>query len=146
MAELTAFNNYNFYLPENVQNQDTIISVIGGNETDISGSQVHAVVPQNAALSINDRVILINNNYFSAHFGVGREIKHSRKGIVTYSAKFFNGLGTETPSIRGASGIFELDRIIKPRGDEKFSLDLSGVGSVGKNRGLTGRLGINWRF
>ena len=418
VAELTAFNNLNFYLPENVQNQDTIISVTGENFSDISGSQIYAVVPKNAALALDDKVILLNNNsgitdsaatsylgvnnenflpkwypdvsteadiiveksdannvvlrlngnpqlspptklivelripttinriadflsgdlasieaagaqiftpffavtggsmtyktgshvtvrgtnliaglsrkidkptrniliapmveygrgnydayldggehgcghhrnigggvvfrtkltdgkfydgsiragriktdfesnsfgvnrnvyetfktnshYIGAHLGVGREIRHSPKEIVTYSAKFlfshtgadtmqlttgedyhlssvnsyrikfglkeeyepnnihnfyvgagleyeFNGkayaehggLRTDTPSLKGFSGIFEFGWIIKPRGDEKFSLDLSGVGSVGKNRGLTGRFGINWLF
>ena len=417
VAELTAFNNYNFYLPENVQNHDVIISVTGENSTNISGSQIYAVVPQTANLNLTDRIILINNNsgiadsaatsylgvnsgdltskwyfdtsteadilvgkadannvvlsfsapklspptklipevrvptvinkiadfisgdlasieaagsqiytpfyavtggsttyktgshvtvrgtnlivgfsrkienpkskmliaplieygrgnydsyldggehgsghhrnigggvvfrkkfsdgkfydgslrlgriktdfeshsfgtrrnisetfktnshYLGAHIGVGREIQHSRKEIVTYGAKFLyshtgadtmklttgedyhlssvdsyrikigiseeyepnnihnfyfgagleyefsgksygehGGLRTETPSTKGLSGIFEFGWIIKPRGDEKFSLDLSGVGSVGKNRGLTGRLGINWRF
>lgn len=417
VAELTAFNNYNFYLPENVKNQDVIVTVTGENPTDISGSKIYAVVPMNATLALSDKVTLINNNsgitsnaatsylgvnsenllpkwypdvsteadilvnkvgennvvlsfkanrltsttkliaesrvptsinqmadfisgnittieaagaqiftpfyaitngsmtyrtgshvkvrgtnlivgfsrkiekptrrlliaplieygrgnydsyldsgehghghhrnigggivfssklsdgkfyegsiragriktdfesnsfgirknvyetfktnspYIGAHIGVGREIQHSKKEIVTYSLKFlyshtgaenmtlstgenyhlssvnsyriklgiqeeyepnnihnfylgagleyeFNGkaygehggLRTDTPSTKGLSGIFEFGWIIKPRGDEKFSLDLSGVGSVGKNRGLTGRLGINWRF
>ena len=417
VAELTAFNNYNFYLPENVQNQDKIITVTGESATDISGSKIYAVVPQAAALDFNDTVTLINNNagitssdstsylgvngddltakwykdtttaadiivdkvddknvvlsfkqpqllkvtklipetrvpttinkiadflagdlasieaagsqiftpffavtggsttyktgshvtvrganiivgfsrkidkptrniliapmveygrgnydsylddgehgyghhrnlgggvvfrtkltdgnfydgsiragriktdfesdsfgafkniletfktnshYIGAHIGIGREVQHSPKEIVTYSAKFlfshtgadtmtlktgedfhlssvnsyrlklgiqeeyepnnihnfylgagveyeFNGKAysehagfrTDTPSLKGFSGIFELGWIIKPRGDNKFSLDLSGVGSVGKNRGLTGRFGINWRF
>lgn len=148
-----------------------------------------------------------NSHYIGAHIGVGREVHHSEKEIVTYSAKFlfshtgadnitlttgedyhlssvnsyrlklgiqeeyepnnihnfyfgagveyeFNGKSfaehggfrTDTPSLKGFSGVFELGWIIKPRGDNKFSLDLSGVGSVGKNRGLTGRFGINWRF
>lgn len=417
VAELTAFNNYNFYLPENVKNQDTIITVTGENSTDISGSKIYAVIPKNATLATTDKVTLINNNsgitsnaatsylgvnsenllpkwypdisteadiivdkidennvvlsfkanrltpptklipesrvpivinqfadmisgnittieaagaqiftpfyaitsgsmkyktgsyvkargtnlivgfsrkienptrriliaplieygrgnydsyldggehghghnrnlgvgivfstklsdgkfydgsiragriktdfesdsfgvfqnvhetfktnspYIGAHLGIGREVKHSKKEIVTYSLKFlyshtgaenmtlatgenyhlgsvnsyriklgiqeeyepnnihnfyfgagleyeFNGkayaehggLRTDTPSTKGASGIFEFGWIIKPRGDEKFSLDLSGVGSVGKNRGLTGRFAINWRF
>ena len=417
VAELTAFNNYNFYLPENVQNQDIIISVTGENSTDISGSKVYSVIPQTANLNPTDRVILIQNNsgitssaatsylgvnsydltskwyfdtsteadiivgqvdsnnvvlsffepkllpptkliaearvptminkiadfatgdlasidaagsqiftpfyaitggstkyktgshvtvrganlivgfsrkienpksslllapmieygrgnynayldsgeqgrghhrsiggglvfrkkfsdgkyysgsilvgriktdfesdsfgvhrnisemfktnshYVGAHIGIGREIRYNEKNIVTYDAKFlfshtgadtmqlttgenyhlssvnsyrikigiqeeyepnnihnfyigagleyeFDGksyaehydLRTDTPSTKGASGIFEFGWIIKPRGDEKFSLDLSGVGSVGKNRGLTGRFGINWRF
>ena len=148
-----------------------------------------------------------NSHYIGAHIGVGREVQHSKKEIVTYSAKFlfshtgatnmtlttgedyhlssvnsyrlklgiqeefepndihnfylgagveyeFNGKAysehagfrTDTPSLKGFSGLFEFGWIIKPRGDNKFSLDLSGVGSVGKNRGLTGRFGINWRF
>ena len=148
-----------------------------------------------------------NSHYIGAHIGAGREIKRSQKEIVTCSAKFlfshtgadtmtlttgedyhlssvnsyrvklgiqeeyepnnihnfyigtgleceFNGKSyaehggfrTDTPSTKGLSGIFEFGWIIKPRGDEKFSLDLSGVGSVGKNRGLNGRFGINWRF
>ncbi len=404
VAELTAFNNYNFYLPENVQNNDVIISVTGENSTDISGSKIYAVVPQVAALDFTDTVTLINNNagitssdstsylgvngtdftakcykdtstvadivvdkvddknvtlsfkapqlmkvtklipevrvpttinkiadflsgdlasieaagsqiftpffaitggsttykngshvkvrganiivgfsrkidsptrniliapmieygrgnydsyldggvvfrtklndskfysgsiragriktdfesdslgafqnvrenfksnshYIGAHIGVGREIRRSPKEIFTYSAKFlfshtgadtmtlttsedyhlssvnsyrikveideeyepnnihnfylgagveyeFNGKSyaehggfrTDTPSLKGFSGIFEFGWIIKPRGDNKFSLDLSDVGSVGKNRGLTGRFGVNWRF
>lgn len=417
VAELNAFNNYNFYLPENVKNQDKIISVTGDKTTDISGSQVYAVVPENAALKISDRVTLIQNNagvtdsadtsyvgvnsrnaqpkwyidtsteadiivekadannvvlrfqadelapptklivenrvpttinkiadflagdlatieaagsqiftpfcaitngsmtyktgssvkvrganmivgfsrkidnptrniliaplveygrgnydsyldggehgyghhrnlgggivfrtkltdgnfydgsiragrlktdfestsfgadrnvmetfktnshYIGAHFGVGREVKYNPKCIFTYSTKFlyshtgagnvqitsgedyhlssvnsyrlkfglqeeyesndihhfyigagvqyefgskafaeYNGRRTDTASVRGTSGVFELGWIIRPRGDETFSMDLSGVGSVGKSRGLTGRFGIDWRF
>ena len=148
-----------------------------------------------------------NSRYIGAHIGVGREVHFNRKEIFTYSAKFlfshtgadimalptgeeyhlssvnserikigvreeyeadnhhnfyigcgleyeftgnsyatYRGLRTETPSTKGLSGVFDFGWIIKPRGDEKFSLDLSGNASVGKNRGLTGRFGINWLF
>lgn len=57
-----------------------------------------------------------------------------------------NGLRAYAPSIRGSSGIFEIGWIIKPYGNDNLSLDLSGTGIFGKQRGLRGRCGLNWSF
>ena len=57
-----------------------------------------------------------------------------------------DGLRYDAPSIRGSSGIFEIGWIIKPYGDDNLSLDLSGTGTFGKQRGLSGRCGLNWNF
>lgn len=81
------------------------------------------------------------NNIHNFYIGAGVEYEFNGKSYAEHG-----GFRTDTPSLKGFSGIFELGWIIKPRGDNKFSLDLSGVGSVGKNRGLTGRFGVNWRF
>ena len=50
------------------------------------------------------------------------------------------------PSSRGSSGILEFGWVIKPYGNNNLSLDLSGTGIFGKQRGLSGRFGLNWIF
>ena len=57
-----------------------------------------------------------------------------------------DGLRIYAPGIRGGSGIFEIGWIIKPYGNDNLSLDLSGTGTFGKQRGLSGRCGLNWNF
>ena len=48
--------------------------------------------------------------------------------------------------MKGFTGNLEFGWIYKPLANDKWSIDLGGVGSIGKKRGLTGRLGINWLF
>ena len=58
----------------------------------------------------------------------------------------YKGLRTDTPSIRGDSGMVEIGWNYEPKGDNRFSVDLSAIGWFGRQRGISGRLGINWLF
>ena len=58
----------------------------------------------------------------------------------------YKGLRTDTPSIRGDSGMVEIGWNYEPKGDNRFSIDLSAIGWFGRQRGISGRLGINWLF
>lgn len=57
-----------------------------------------------------------------------------------------NGRRTEAPSIRGNSYMLEIGWVIKPYADDTLSFDISAAGWLGRQRGITGRLGINWLF
>ena len=56
------------------------------------------------------------------------------------------GFRTDTPRLRGNSGMMEIGWNYEPKGDNRFSVDISAIGWVGRQRGVTGRLGINWLF
>ncbi len=42
--------------------------------------------------------------------------------------------------------MLELGWVIKPYADDKLSFDVSATGWLGRQRGITGRVGINWMF
>ena len=58
----------------------------------------------------------------------------------------YQGARTATPTLRGNSGMVEFGWNYEPKGDNRFSVDLSTTYWFGRQRGITGRLGINWLF
>ena len=58
----------------------------------------------------------------------------------------YQGLRTDTPRLRGSSGMVEVGWNYEPKGDDRFSIDLSATGWLGRQRGITGRVGLNWLF
>lgn len=56
----------------------------------------------------------------------------------------FNGNPTPSPSVKGGSGMLELGWQIKPGGN--MTLDLGVTGWVGRQRGVSARVGANWSF
>lgn len=77
--------------------------------------------------------------------------KNSIYGGLAYHYEFggdaratYNGTTTPSPSIKGGSGMLELGWQIKA--SDPVTLDFSLNGWVGKQRGITGQLGVNWKF
>ncbi|MBR1859982.1 MAG: hypothetical protein IJ797_10855 [Selenomonadaceae bacterium] len=75
------------------------------------------------------------------YIGTAYEYEFKGSSYATYE-----GFKTKTASIRGGSGMIELGWVYKPESNDRWSFDLSGVGWVGRQQGLTGRFGINWMF
>ncbi|MCR5758008.1 MAG: autotransporter outer membrane beta-barrel domain-containing protein [Selenomonas sp.] len=75
------------------------------------------------------------------YFGLAWEHEFDGSAYAVY-----DGLRTDTPRLRGNSYMMELGWIIKPKGNDHMSFDLSATGWLGRQRGITGRLGINWMF
>lgn len=78
-------------------------------------------------------------NKLYAGFAVEHEFDGSSYAV-------YEGLRTDTPTIKGNSAMLELGWVIKPMGNDRLSFDLSGSGWVGRQRGVTGRFGVNWMF
>lgn len=53
---------------------------------------------------------------------------------------------TDSPTLKGNSGMVEFGYVIKPKGRDNLSFDISGSYWFGRQRGLTGRVGVNWIF
>jgi len=75
------------------------------------------------------------------YLGLAWEHEFDGSAYATY-----DGLRTDTPRLRGDSYMMELGWIIKPQGNDHMSFDLSATGWLGRQRGITGRLGVNWMF
>ena len=86
------------------------------------------------------------------------ELNHSfneySKGYVgAYYEREFNGdaratvagYGTAAPSLKGNRGIFEIGLIHQPK-NSNFKLNLGVVASCGTQRGITGNVGMIWKF
>lgn len=58
---------------------------------------------------------------------------------------FYNGSETATPSVKGSSGLFELGWQMTP-GNSPVAIDLGVNGWIGKQRGVTGKLGFKYNF
>lgn len=77
--------------------------------------------------------------------------KNNFYGGLAYQYEFggdvratYNGAATPSPSVKGGSGMLELGWQIKS--SEKCTLDFNVTGWTGKQRGVTGQLGVNWKF
>ena len=90
-------------------------------------------------LGIRDSYELDKKN--KLYCGLAWEYEFDGSAYATY-----DGLRTETPQLRGSSYMLELGWVIKPKGNDHLSLDVSATGWLGRQRGVTGRLGINWMF
>lgn len=110
VAEMTAFNNLNFYLPQDTAHEDLILNVTGDAKTDIGGSNVLAVVTENSPLDVNEYVILLQN-------GAGI----SDNGETTYS-----GIHADTGSSRGYTRTTEYHLEVEKVDDEHVILKLVG--------------------
>ena len=75
------------------------------------------------------------------YLGLAWEHEFDGSAYATY-----DGLRTDTPKLRGNSYMLELGWVMKPKGNDHMSFDLSATGWLGRQKGITGRLGINWMF
>lgn len=98
----------------------------------------------------NDTYVSLYGGYYDIYnvneihkFYLGMAWEHEFDGS---SHAEYKGLRTDTPSIRGDSGMVEIGWNYEPKGDNRFSVDLSAIGWFGRQRGISGRLGINWLF
>ena len=80
------------------------------------------------------------NKQSSLYGGVAYQYEFDGDARATY-----NGNSTPSPSVKGGSGMFELGWQVKPDASP-LTLDLSLTAWAGKQRGLTGQLGMNWKF
>ena len=126
--------------------------VIGGrvDEQFIGGGKVKADYSGNVnTLNVNYDS---SSNYIAAHLGLGKISKISANNQLDCYVKYFysrqsgdNGNSTPSPSVKGGSGMFELGWQVKPDASP-LTLDLGLTAWAGKQRGLTGQLGMNWKF
>ncbi|MBT0612959.1 autotransporter outer membrane beta-barrel domain-containing protein, partial [Campylobacter hyointestinalis] len=74
--------------------------------------------------------------------GIQREFKCGAKGRnISYNYDI------DSPSIKGNTGSIEAGIKLKPINDnDKLTLDIGVMGLVGKNEGVSGRLGVEWRL
>ncbi|SUW89056.1 autotransporter outer membrane beta-barrel domain-containing protein [Campylobacter hyointestinalis] len=74
--------------------------------------------------------------------GIQREFKGEAKGRnISYNYDI------DSPSIKGNTGSIEAGIKLKPINDnDKLTLDIGVMGLVGKNEGVSGRLGVEWRL
>ena len=80
------------------------------------------------------------NKQSSLYGGVAYQYEFDGDARATY-----NGNSTPSPSVKGGSGMFELGWQVKPDASP-LTLDLGLTAWAGKQRGLTGQLGMNWKF
>ena len=72
--------------------------------------------------------------------------------LLNQGGDFMAGGGADSAETAAAagggadSGMMEIGWNYEPKGDNRFSVDISAIGWVGRQRGFTGRLGINWLF
>ena len=78
--------------------------------------------------------------------------KNSLYGGLAYQYEFggdaratYRGQSAPSPSVKGGSGMLELGWQVKP-GSSPMTLDLGLTGWAGKQRGLTGQIGMMWKF
>ncbi|MBQ6976298.1 MAG: hypothetical protein IJQ16_07080 [Selenomonadaceae bacterium] len=101
-----------------------------------------------------------NSPYIAAHFGIGREVKQSDTETFTYYGKFLYS-HTFSDNINLTSGEdYYLSSVnslriklgfregweINPQNKFYAIHDGLRTDSFGKNRGLTGRFGVNWYY
>lgn len=115
---------------------------IGAEDIRLSNGQLyHAshVNSERLRLGIRDTYEADEKN--KLYLGLAWEHEFDGSAYATY-----DGMRTDTPSLRGNSYMLELGWIIKPKGNDHMSFDLSATGWLGRQRGITGRFGINWMF
>lgn len=55
----------------------------------------------------------------------------------------YAGYGTPTPTLKGSTGLFELGyRFVRPDSNVSYGVNLTGM--MGKRRGITGSMQVNW--
>lgn len=63
VGNIGGFNKLNYYLPENIKNGDKVLTAISQSEkTKINGAEMSAYIPGAAALYVNDKIVLLNND------------------------------------------------------------------------------------
>ena len=105
-----------------------------GQEYNNSSVQSHRL-----RLGIRDTYAINEKN--KAYAGLAWEHEFDGSAYAVY-----DGIRTESPTIKGDSYMLELGWVIKPYADDKLSFDVSATGWLGRQRGITGRVGINWMF
>ena len=105
-----------------------------GQEYNNSSVQSHRL-----RLGIRDTYAINEKN--KAYAGLAWEHEFDGSAYAVY-----DGIRTESPTIQGDSYMLELGWVIKPYADDKLSFDVSATGWLGRQRGITGRVGINWMF
>lgn len=119
-----------------------IYSHTGADDVQLTTGEHYHFSPVNSeVIKIGIRDAKILNKKSKIYAGLSLEYEFSGKAYAEHE-----GLKTDTPAMKGFTGNLEFGWIYKPQANDKWSIDLGGVGSIGKKRGLTGRLGINWLF
>ena len=114
----------------------------GAEDIRLSNGQLYQTSHVNSErlrLGIRDSYELDKKN--KLYCGLAWEYEFDGSAYATY-----DGLRTETPQLRGSSYMLELGWVVKPKGNDHLSVDVSATGWLGRQRGITGRLGINWMF
>lgn len=114
----------------------------GAEDIRLSNGQLYHTSHVNSErlrLGIRDSYEADNKN--KLYWGVAWEHEFDGSAYATY-----DGLRTDTPRLRGNSYMLELGWVLKPKGNDHLSFDLSATGWLGRQRGVTGRFGINWMF
>lgn len=106
-----------------------------------TGELYHLSAVDSLRLRLGAKYIYNVNEIHKFYLGLAWE--HEFDGA---SSAEYQGMRTDTPRLRGDSGMVEVGWNYEPKGDNRFSVDLSAIGWFGRQRGVMGRLGINWLF
>lgn len=91
-------------------------------------------------LRIGARLTHKVNEQNSFYGGLAYQYEFSGDARATY-----RGQSAPSPSVKGGSGMLELGWQVKP-GRSPVTIELGVIGWAGKQRGITGQLGFNWKF
>ena len=61
VKEITAFQNLNFYIPKEAVNEDTMLTISGGEATDLTGATIKAGASDATILNVGDKINLLVN-------------------------------------------------------------------------------------
>lgn len=106
------FSNINFYLPDSIQNGDTVLTLTGSTGTDVSNSNIYAYVPGSAKLTPGEKIVLLTN----------------ASGVTSANAKYSYSL------TQGVSLTYDV--YMGPEGSDSIVLDLIGATVNPKTKSL----------
>ena len=112
----------------------------GGTSANIAGDNFDFDSIDSHRVRIGGRLNSLNKN-INRYVGLAYEYEFSGKATATAY-----GVDIATPTAKGSSGILELGLVYKPTTDSKFSMDMGMNGYVGKRKGITGNITLNWGF
>ena len=92
-------------------------------------------------MKLGARFTYVLNEYVSPYAGAAWEHEFDSKARSTV-----NGLGVDSPSIEGDTGVGELGLNISPAPALPLTIGLGVQGYTGKREGVTGSLDLKWEF
>jgi hypothetical protein len=151
------FQNLNFYLPTNMTKNDTMLTV-NTYEFNVTSddNNIYATItkePENTELQANTKSMVETRAASATILNAGADMLAGQgfqqaANAIAQAAESGAGqstAGSMTPFAAIGSGMFELGWQVKPDASP-LTLDLGLTAWAGKQRGLTGQLGMNWKF
>ena len=113
----------------------------GDSVTLSSGESMHFKKVDSQRTRLGARFTYVLNEYVSPYAGAAWEHEFDSKARSTV-----NGLGVDSPSIEGDTGVGELGLNISPAPALPLTIGLGVQGYTGKREGVTGSLDLKWEF
>lgn len=111
----------------------------GGDTVTIVGAPMAFDAVNSHRLRLGGRLTHKLNERDSIYGGLAYQYEFGGEARATY-----NGTATPAPSVKGGSGMLELGYNVKA--SDKVTLDFGVTGWAGKQRGITGQIGAQWKF